>query len=48
MNGFTSMNADIRRRTFLGRGAAGLGLGSGSPIVPRSDSPEAAAGSTSR
>src|SRR5438034_406705 len=24
MNGFTSMNADIRRRTFLGRGAAGL------------------------
>src|SRR5580765_4811848 len=26
MNGFTSMNADIRRRTFLGRGAAGLGL----------------------
>src|SRR5216683_379420 len=26
MNGFASMNADIRRRTFLGRGAAGLGL----------------------
>src|SRR6266852_2570167 len=26
MNGFTSMNADIGRRTFLGRGAAGLGL----------------------
>ena len=26
MNRFASMNADIRRRTFLGRGAAGLGL----------------------
>src|SRR5947207_13598618 len=26
MNGFASMNLDIRRRTFLGRGAAGLGL----------------------
>ena len=26
MNRFTSLNADIRRRTFLGRGAAGLGL----------------------
>src|SRR5712675_2331937 len=26
MNRFVSMNADIRRRTFLGRGAAGLGL----------------------
>src|SRR5436190_2472173 len=26
MNGFASMNADIRRRTFLGRGAAGLGF----------------------
>jgi hypothetical protein len=26
MNPFSSLNADIRRRTFLGRGAAGLGL----------------------
>jgi hypothetical protein len=26
MNRFASMNTDIRRRTFLGRGAAGLGL----------------------
>jgi hypothetical protein len=26
MNPFSSMNADIRRRAFLGRGAAGLGL----------------------
>jgi len=26
MNRFASLNADIRRRTFLGRGAAGLGL----------------------
>src|SRR5258707_2197116 len=26
MNRFSSMNADIRRRTFLGRGAAGLGM----------------------
>src|SRR6267142_5435086 len=26
MNRFVSLNADIRRRTFLGRGAAGLGL----------------------
>src|SRR6266446_6739890 len=26
MNRFATLNADIRRRTFLGRGAAGLGL----------------------